>query len=83
MHYSLDNLVAEFKKHISEWEGMIDKWNEENPTTPRDKDAFSLCHALHAIVTEIKTLKDKYDASQPQVPPNVPSEEGQNPQGSI
>jgi len=83
MKYSIDNLVEEFRRHISQWDVLIDQWNVENPTTPRDKDAFSLCHALHAIVTEIKTLKDKYDPSQPQIPSDVPTQESQNPQSSV
>ena len=83
MNYTLEHLIEEFGRHTSEYDRFTTEWNESNPTTPRDLQAFVLPRALLAIVSELKHLKDKYDPSQPQIPPSLPNEESQNPQSPV
>lgn len=78
MEYTLETLIKEFGAHNAEYERSTVKWNADNPTTQRASDAFVLPAALLTIVTELKTIKDKYASNQPQVSANVSVQEGAN-----
>lgn len=83
MEYNIENLIAVFEEHVMQWETSILEYNTIHPEMPRDLRAFSLCQALLTIVTEIKTLQDKHEANQPQIPSDMRRQESQNPQGSL
>jgi len=86
MAYTLEKLITEFTLHTSEYEKVTAKWNAENSENAhmqRDPEAFVLPAALLLIVTELKQLKDKYDASQPKILADVSVKESQNPQSLI
>lgn len=78
MEYTLETLITEFGTHKAEYERNTIKWNADNPTTQRDPQAFVLPAALLTIVTELKTIKDKYASNQSQVSANVSVQEGAN-----
>lgn len=80
MNYTLESLIMDFTAHAKDFAIMAQKWNDENPGSQRDANSFVLPEALLTIVTELKKLKDKYEANQPQISTDMRSEESQNPQ---
>lgn len=77
MNYSIENLIETFTKHVDEYEKNLIKWKAEHPDQAPLSD-FILPRALLSIVTEIKQIKDKYEANQPEISSDMPRKESKN-----